>query len=362
MRRVPFSLAILALLTGPTGIGAKALSPPKCTEYHQGRPVRVCTQLDESALSGPGRSTKWRVWVEGDGSPVHVRLHNNSPTVVRLKGGDDQIVHMGCRRHHEVRRKVIAVGTGEAKLEARPYSESPKQEAATIAASLAPRLAQIEAEFRERRAKLAPSFPPKAVSELLDTTETELLAALSYQELAALRDYVQEQFRQAHAELDKSGVRKEAGEPLFHARTLLTSLTLAMLPDEPTTSESMLDRIARLLRRLTERADKNDLVTSLCVTSEPETHAKFLMRPRAVRGWTIQTLTVGDLPVLYRGLYAYSMSKGLKRTHCERPDREPCALINLVDDPQPIFDCDLAADACTRKSAPFPPPCKRHGQ
>jgi hypothetical protein len=375
MRRVPFSLALVVLFTVSAAVGARALSPPKCTDFREGRPVRVCTQLDESALSGPGRSTKWRVWVEGDGTPIQVRLHNSSPAVVRLKGGEDQIVHMGCRRHHEVRRKVVAVGTGEAKLDARPYSESPRQEAATIAAALAPRLAQIEAEFLERRSRLAPDFPATAVSELLDTTEGEVLTVLSYQELAALRDYVQEQFRQARAEREKPDAKQRTGDLPFHPRAVLASLVLPMLPAEgfpaeppreattsKTVTESVLDRIGRMLHHLTGMAEQNDLVTSLCVMSEPGTHAKFLMRPRAVKEWTIQTLTVGDLPVLYRGLYAFSMSKGLKRTHCEKPDREQCALINLVDDPQPIFTCDLAADGCNPKPGPLPTPCKPHGR
>jgi hypothetical protein len=209
--------------------------------------VRICTELDATALSDPGVATKMRIWVEGDPRPIQIRLHNDSPGVVRLKGGDDQIIHMGCRLHRQVRRKITSIGPGEPRLVVRPYSPLPKREAAEIAAALAPRLEEIEARF------------------------------------------------------------------------------------------------------------------TLCVTSDPKTGARFLMRPQAVRKWTIEGITTGDLAVVYRGLYAYRMSQGFKVKRCENPENEPCALIDLVDDPQPVFHCDLTRDACTRKPAPLPAECRDYG-
>jgi hypothetical protein len=375
MWRVPCLIAILILFAGPSLVQSKTLPSPKCSEY--GRGLRVCTELDDSALSRPGRSTKWRVWVEGDGSPIQVRLHNNSPGVVRLKGGDDQIVHMGCRRHHEVRRKVTAIGPGVAKLEGRPYSPSPKQESATIAAALAPLLARIEAEFAERRARLsgAPNYSSEAVTELLDTTEAELLQALSYQELAALRDYVREQFRQARADLKESRTEKGMDDlPFpFSSQVVVASMgpllplnatSLAETPREAvskTTSESVLDRIKRMLRQLTEMASQNNLVTSLCVTSGPGEGAKFLMRPQGIKQWTKETITASYLSGIYRGIYVYKISKGLTTKNCDNPDKEDCALIDLVDDRQPIFHCDLKSKACARKPGPLPTSCQSHG-
>jgi hypothetical protein len=318
--------------------------------------VRICTELDATALSDPGVATKMRIWVEGDPRPIQIRLHNDSPGVVRLKGGDDQIIHMGCRLHRQVRRKITSIGPGEPRLVVRPYSPLPKREAAEIAAALAPRLEEIEARFIERRAKLTPEDSVEAASELLATTEAELLKTLSYQELAALRGYVQEQFRQARVDL----ATKTA--PLsLQPRAVVASVSLSLLPDEPPQAESALDRIGRLLSRLTGMAEQNDFTTSLCVTSDPKTGARFLMRPQAIRKWTIEGITIGDLAVVYRGLYAYRMSQGFNSKRCENPEKEPCALLDLVDDPQPVFHCDLTRDACTRKPAPLPAECRDYG-
>jgi hypothetical protein len=367
MRRVPFLLALLALSACLASVRAKTSVAPKCTDYGQGRSVRVCTELDESALSGPGRSTTWRVWVEGDGNPIQVRLHNNSPAVVRLKGGDDQIVHMGCRRHHEVRRKVTAIGMGQAKLAARPYSESTKQEAASIAAALAPRLAQIEARFIERRAKLRPDYPAAAVSELLDSTETELLEALDYQELAALRDYVREKFRRARAGLERPNIGQQTGDLSFPPpRAVLASLS-PLLPLNETSApeppgakrtpqgngESALTRIGQMLRRLSEIADSNDMIVNLCLTSDPA-GAWFKMRPQSYKQWLTSKSTAGEYREVYRGLYIYSIRSGIRTLHCINPDREDCGPIDLVDDPEPIFHCDFQKGDCERRSTPLP--------
>lgn len=374
MRSVPFLLAVLLLFAGAAPVRPETSGSPTCTEH--GRGVRICTELDESALSRPGRSTKVRVWVEGEPRPIQIRLHNDSPRVVRLKGGDDQIIHMGCRWHRQVRRKVTSLGPGEPRLVAKPYSAFPKQEAAAIAASLAQRLAEIEARFIARSAELSPDYPAEAVLELLDTTEAELLDVLSYQDLAALRAYVQEQFRQARADLEKSDIEPKTGDlhlP-FRPRAILASVSLHLLLDKSSfaknssgkgasreNGEYTLARIGQMLRRLTGMAEQNDFATSLCVTSDPTIGAKFLMRPQGIRKWTIEGITVGNLAVLYRGLYAYRMSKGFKTKRCEKPDEEPCALIDLVDDPQPIFHCDLTSEACTRKPGPLPANCRDHG-
>lgn len=352
MRRVPFSFALLCLLAGPVPAPAKTALVPKCTDYGKGRPLRVCTELDESALAGLGSSTKWRVWVEGDGSPIHVRLHNNSPGVVQLRGGDDQIVHMGCRRHHEVRRKVTAVGKGQAKLEARPYSDSPKREAAAIAASLAIRLAQIEAEFIERRAKLPPHYPAAAVSDLLNTTEAELLDALSYQELAALRDYVEEKFRLARTNLESSRTHRSAAFTALRPAIVLASLSpprpIVAAPEPP--AESVLDHILEIIRHLRKLADDTNLTTDLCVVSSPP-GANFSMRPRLFNKWRGDR-TDTEVENLYRGIYIYRISKGFRSFTCKDP--EVCNLIDLVDDTKPILRCTLNDLPCRRQEGPSP--------
>ncbi|HXT51615.1 MAG TPA: hypothetical protein VN811_11265 [Thermoanaerobaculia bacterium] len=292
---------------------AGAALAPKCVD--RGGGTRVCSLFDESALQDPGGSTTWRVWVEGRGSPpIQVRLHNSSPGVVRVKGGDDQIVHMGCRYHREVRRKVSVVAAGAPQLEARFYSPSLRQEAAAIAASLVPRLARIEDDFVRRRAALGEEPAGEGATQLLDDSEAALVEALSYQELAPLRDYVV-------AQVDKP-TRGAAG--------------------------SKLDEAERLIRRLRQLADSDDLTTSLCVTSDPA-RATFRMRAQSFDHWLSDKLTTGDYLTVSRGYYIYSARKGLKAIQCLDPERTGCAALDLVDDADPVFDCDFSSRVCQRR-------------
>jgi hypothetical protein len=244
---------------------------------------------------------------------------------------------MGCSLHRRVRRKVTLIGPGEPRLTVRPYSALPKQEAAAIAAALAPRLAQIEAAFNEGRAKLVPTYPDEAVSELLHLTETKLLEALSYQELAALRDYVREQFREARRDQDKATAALPSPQPKAMLASLIPplgkELFMAIAP-----AESALDRIGRMLRRLTGMAASDDMTTNLCVMSTPEQGAAFSMRPRSYNKWRGDK-TNTEILNLYRGIYIYRISKWFRSFSCKNP--EICNLIDLVDDTKPVLYCDL---------------------
>lgn len=216
MRSVPALLAALGLLL-PAGSALAAEPGALCREIGGVPGLRVCSKLDETALRRPGQWTTWRVWLEGGGAPINVRLHNNLPGVLQVKGGNDQIVHMGCSWHRRIRRKVRLIGPADAngapgmaarpeagsepslaeKLTVRQHSPSPRQEALTMAAALVPLLRRIEAEFLAERSRLSasPDYSRDEVAALLDRTETALLHALSYQELAALRDYVRQEFQ-----------------------------------------------------------------------------------------------------------------------------------------------------------------------
>jgi hypothetical protein len=367
MVRLRISLAALLLLAGAASAAQERNSPPQtpCRTYsYPSIPsLQICTELDPSELSPIGRTTIWRIRVKSGWKPVLVRLHNGSPGVVRLEGGNDQIRHMGCVRHHEIEVKVTAVGPGAPQLDAKPYDPSPQKESSSIAASLAVRLARIEAEFRERRGCLegSPDYSAEAVEGLLDATESEILQALNYQELAALRDYVRKGFQDARAALEHSREKSTAGLPSVHA--VLASLTLrrgSVLPAQSRgqgvsktgtvpkqAADSVLDEILRKIHRLYVIARDDDMTTTLCITSDPESGAKFLMRPQSYNRKR-ETSTTSEITGLYRGLYIYSMSKGPKRKECLNPDRDPCGAIDLVDDTRPIFHCNLDDKACAR--------------
>ncbi|HEV8239408.1 MAG TPA: hypothetical protein VGS57_08585 [Thermoanaerobaculia bacterium] len=360
MSRLPWVLALLVPLLHAASpkAGAATAASSNCVEHGSG--VRICSQLDETALRVRGGSTIWRVWLEGPAAPIQVRLHNSSPQVVRVNRGDDQIVHMGCRIHREVRRRVTAIGEGGSQLQARAYSPSVRQEAALIAAALAPRLAQIESEFVRRRGALPAGDSAEAVTELLDRTERELLDALNYQELAALRDYVTAQFRRARAPAD----RQPADHASLASSRRLVYVSLNALSDAAaaeSTGDWRFDLALLCIRHLRKMAESDDLTTGLCLTSEP-TAATFRMRPQSFNQWQSDKITTGEYREVYRGLYIYTTHKGFKTIRCLDPERTECPVINLVDDPDPTFRCDFQQGVCERRSDPtLPEGCHGRG-
>jgi hypothetical protein len=333
-----------------------------------------------------------RIWLEGGGYPFNVRLHNNLPGVIEVKGGDDQIIHMGCRWHRQVRRKVRLIGPAEAKSEAgvaarrearneaglaeglkvRLYSPSPSREASTIAAALAPLLKRIDEEFLAERSRLigSPNYSMAAVTALLDRTEAELLAALSYQELAALRDYVRQEFQKARVELReiRGSTRMDCLPFSFPAQAVLASLSglhpaqVTPVPAGEAVPRSSMDQITawigNVLRKLTGMAERNELLMALCVTSEPGEGARVALRPLSIREWTAQQITTGEFSTLYRGVYAYKAFRGLTQISC--PVKDGCPPLDLVTDPTPSLHCDLTVRACTPQPLPANG-CQHHG-
>jgi hypothetical protein len=227
-----------------------------------------------------------------------------------------------------VRRKITLIAPGEPRLEAGLRSPSPRREAASIAASLLDRLKRIEADFLARRDRLPADPSPEAVQALLDHTEADLLEALSYEELAALRDYVREKFRSL------------SSMDLPQAQAVYASIS-APVP------ESALDRALGVIRRLIDLAQNDDLVVDLCVVSEPRNRARFSMKPWSYNR-TRETYTTGEIAGLYRGLYVYKVTRGLSSFGCMDPDKNECAAIDLVDDPSKTYQCDLERRACRR--------------
>ena len=392
MRCAPLLLGALGLLI-PARISVAAEPGAPCGPTVGASGLRICSELDESALRR-GQWVTWRIWLEGGGYPFNVRLHNNLPGVLQVKGGDDQIIHMGCRWHRQVRRKVRLIGPAEAASEAgtmeglgsrnevriadaltrmvRPYSPSTSREAATIAAALAPLLKRIEDEFLAEWNQLtgSPDYSRDAVMALLDRTEAKLLAVLSYQELAALRDYVRQEFQKARMELGeiRSSRRRDHLPFSFPPQAVFASLSglhltqVGPVPAGETVPSSSTNRaiawIENVLHRLTGMAEEDEFLMSLCVTSEPGEGARVFLRPLSIRDWTAQQTTTGEISTLYRGVYAYKAFRGLTQISC--PARDGCPPLDLVTDPTPSLHCDLTLKACTSRSLPANG-CQHHG-
>jgi hypothetical protein len=317
----------LGVLLLPTWPAAFAAGPgPQCTTFAGAPPLQVCTQLKETMKVG--RSTKYRIWVEGTRERVEIRVHNSSPEVIRLKGGDDQTVRTSGGRNNDVEIKVKSLRVGSASLEAHPYSKDPREEAARIAIVIAPKLAALEARFaRERRAQ--------AMAGLLDRTERSLLEILSYRELAALRDSVTAEVRQARAGSKRA---------LSLSQPRQGVLLAAFQSPSPSAPESALERIARLLARLTEISRERDLLVDLCIVSQPKSAAVVRLHPQSYPEGKRETRTAGKI-ALYRGLYVYQAQLGKSRIRCvpdpKRDALESCAPLDLLYNSQPVLACDF---------------------
>ena len=315
--------------------------------------MRICSQIDLGELRKSG-STVLRGWIEGTPRPAAIRLHNSSPAVVHFRGGEDQILHTACKRHSRFRVKVVAVGPGTPRLLVRAYDPTPRREASRIAAEIAPLLRGVETQFQESRNRLA---APAGAAGLLDATEKTLLAILTYQELAPLRDYAQVEFRQARAALRReSAVARSGPRGTPHPRpgVVLAAFSAVAPPSYETAGE----RILRLLRRLKEMAEDDDLAVDICVASEPGRGAPFKMYPVHFPTLKQETVTNNFLRNVFRGRYAYESRKGLWPFRCKpgRSDEAPsCATLDLINRERQIIDCDLDHRTCYLRDDPGAP-------
>ncbi len=228
------------------------------------------------------------------------------------------------------------------------YSVDVKQEAAAIAIVIAPKLAALRADFdRERQSK-----EPLA---LLDSTEKALLEILSAPELAAIRDAVKMEFRQARAEVLGTRSSRHSGG----SRLRVVPAAFRQSPS-PSADSSALDRIARLLAKLTGAAEKQELARDVCVVSRPRTRARVLLYPPSyARGK--QEAHTAEKRTLYLGLYAWEAKlTGWIRCVPDRAGLAPqgCAFLDLLTNEQSIISCDFDLNSCVLKSGPIPKGCQ----
>lgn len=264
---------------------------------------------------------------------------------------------------------------GEAPERKDPVAE--RARVAEIAADIAPKLPERQVDFWNGWEKL---FPPRGiwsnprrteVEALLLTSEADLLNDLRGPELAALRDYVRAEFRQARAALDPApGSMSAPGQPdprlvslggldtrrLVHAAVrsafeptvALASAPLAEPADlvDDEARVFILLRLTRLYRSLISLAESNDLVIQLCIRSRPVRRAEFVMYPESYPSRKHTVNTDGQLVNVYRGLYLYRVSRHGHKTVESRldlvGDSRPLVVCELVEasSPEPALSCD----------------------
>jgi hypothetical protein len=293
------------------------------------------------------------MWVEGTSEPVELRVHNFSPSVVLLEGGNDQIIRTRGGSQNEAQIIVRTLQAGNAQFDCRFYSRDASQEAARIAADIAPRLAALHASFLSWRQTLSGlSQSQQAIAALLDQTEAALVDILgSYSELIAMQDSVLAEFRKARSEA------KQATGLSLPAAPQKTVALVAFWQQQSSSSESALNRIARLLAWLTKVSNEQDLLVDLCVVSRPKSGARVLLYPASHPKSLRETHTIEKI-ALFRGLYAYKAKLARSWIRCE-PARdgsapEDCGYLDLLFNAQPLISCDFDLQGCALRSGSSP--------
>jgi hypothetical protein len=224
-------------------------------------------------------------------------------------------------------------------------------------------------------------YQRRDVEALLDGFEARLLATLSEPELAAMKDYVRERFREARQELEAlpsvdataplprlavllraASPNRPAGftpyTPDLRAVALVRSSPAAQtLPQGSTVAKEPADRIPNKdgwWERVLSFFTTNSLTLDLCIASDPD-GAWFVMYPMSFRKGASEPINTNNpLKNVYRGLYFYIVkSQGYKTIDSERIlFAEQPARLDLVDQSGALVRCELVPDSSGRDVEP----------
>lgn len=387
MGRHPRWLTVFCVLlwTARASLAAETSPPFTCVPVEDEPSLRVCRQFDGAKKGGVGDTAVWRIWVEGTREPVEVRLHNSSPSVVQLEDGPDQIVRLKAGRDRAIQRKVVYTSAGTSFLSVRAYARDPVREAGRIAGVLVEPLQKTQAEFRERWSHLPTTAGPAgsvlyasgAVEGLLAQTREALLGALNYPELAAMRDAVDDELRQAAESLhaaastgNRTGRSPAAASFAASPATRLFPTAVFAASRKPAagkpvpkeSADSVLDSVGTFLENLSGVAERRQLLLDLCVVSKPAAGAVFTLHPRLYEK-AHETATTGLLVNIYRGSYVYTIKnrrgRGVIRCEPERNGSLDCVPLDLLMDVRPVLECDFDMGVCKRLEEPLPAECQR---
>ena len=246
--------------------------------------------------------------------------------------------------------------------------ENPRTRTAVkLAAKLADTLPGILERFGARRRALlvaggGDAYPKDGLAALLDSTESALTKELKKDELAPVRDYIGEVFRQARSDLGLSALTAHRPSSISHV-ALASFRTVAEEPPaagpklERGRGDPVLDRIEAFLHEVSERATKKDFIVDLCVVSDPKEGARVAIHSKSDKE-TYEGKTTGRLESLYRGKYVYKVEKkGFRTIECQASAQ--CSPIDLWRMRQPLLRCDLNDGTCEVREGGWPGTCRR---
>ena len=203
-----------------------------------------------------------------------------------------------------------------------------QERAAVLAATLAPRLAELERWYERQIPGM--STNPRRASRVLQRTESRLLDILDAPELAPMRDLVQYELAAAQ------GAVRQAAEAAAARGRIHGDVRLAQSSPSGGSLSRAIRFVGSLIDLLRRRAESNDLLVDVCFLSEPEGASVALhpvIDPQDVR----ETRTQGTIPNVWRGRYSYRVQlRGFQEASC----LEPCGA-DLLQPLTPLVECDL---------------------
>lgn len=97
---------------GPARIGGAESAGFSPEERAAVTVVRVGGEIDRTKLMR-GESTPMRLWVEGTAQPLALHVRNDTPEIIRLEGGNEQMIATDGKKPNGLTRTVYAVHVGD---------------------------------------------------------------------------------------------------------------------------------------------------------------------------------------------------------------------------------------------------------
>jgi hypothetical protein len=242
---------------------------------------------------------------------------------------------------------------------------------AALAASAAPLLAELEAEFRERRKRLTlvpvgegdTAYLTTEVEHLLGWTEGQLFEILNARELAPLRDSIRLRFRRFRKGLALISPAETTGNSNSSERAGVVSAAFRLAQTGQSKSwlrrkvDPVLDAAGDLLLQLSGLAKDRRFTVPLCVTTVPR-EAQFQMWPPEDPDGDYRPEPIVVEREALRGLYVYKIwLKGGKNSKPDikcpdpndlpGPDEPEAICLDLLDKKEiQLLECNLRARQC----------------
>ncbi|HSL83637.1 MAG TPA: hypothetical protein VLF66_12755 [Thermoanaerobaculia bacterium] len=344
-----------------TGAPEAGFGPEDRVDIHA---VSVSTK-EQSRLLPFGRGRKFRITIAGTEEPVELRVRNQAPQIIALKGGlvFDVRTSGGQSNRAVVRGRMTGTpGRGRIAVDfpsppcpcaAGGPEGLPLERVAALERCLAAAVAELEAWFDGRAEEFAARAARGAlqageVIALIDELEERFLRVLATPEVAALRAWVEDELARER----EVWARAPAG-PVPAAARATSGYALAagggpsappILRAQAESSQSfgaLFDRVKAFFGDL--RSVSNDLVVELCVRSAPSGAVAWVQPKRYSEGRRTAQTTATEFLNLSRGIYVGEADGEAGRSAFE---------VDLVRRYAAYVECALGSSPCATPLRP----------